>query len=416
MSRTNMDVKNIIDIKNKYGCQDQNQKPKTKMKKNLKIAVFPGDDIESYVKKGEIKRNYFNPNDMFSEVYIFNFSEKKELDKKLVQYMCGKAKYRIIFLGNHSEFYQAIFIKKLARQVVRELAKLKPDCLRSFGILFNSYVAAYAAKELSIPYVISLHDHYNDTRFMARDDKEYMKYLFYIYWHMLREPFILRNSTIVLPVYDYAKQYALELNVPESKIEIIYNKVDTSIYRPAKDKYKKFTIINTLRQNKMKNQKTLIEAVAGIKDVELLLIGSGPLHEYLKKMANDLGCSERVKFLKSVINTELPNYYAQSHIFCSTIIQGGVGIPDLEAMACGTPVIHTIYPKEPHPDVLEENAIRPKLSPQAVRQAILKLKNDKKLYAEMVRKGLEFTRKVNYKTMSDKEEKMYNRILRSSPK
>jgi len=29
----------------------------------------------------------------------------------------------------------------------------------------------------------------------------------------------------------------------------------------------------------MKNQKTLIEAVAGIKDVELLLIGSGPLHE-----------------------------------------------------------------------------------------------------------------------------------------
>jgi len=44
-------------------------------------------------------------------------------------------------------------------------------------------------------------------------------------------------------LYDYAKQYALELNVPESKIEIIYNKVDTSIYRPAKISIKKFTII-----------------------------------------------------------------------------------------------------------------------------------------------------------------------------
>jgi len=91
---------------------------------------------------------------------------------------------------------------------------------------------------------------------------------------------------------------------------------------------------------------------------------------------------------------EICHKYRIAQLLCSVAYlllynnSGRVGIPDLEAMACGTPVIHTIYPKEPHPDVLEENAIRPKLSPQAVRQAILKLKNDKKLYAEMVRKGL----------------------------
>jgi len=378
----------------------------------LKIAVFPGDDIESYVKKGEIKRNYFNPNGLFSEVYIFNFSEKKELDKKLVQYMCGKAKFKIIFLGKQSEIHNAIFIRSSAKKAVLELEKIRPDSIRSFGMLFNSYVAAYAAKKLKIPFVLSLHDNYNDVRTMARDDKEFAKYIFYIYWHLFREPFILNNASKVIAVYDYAKKYALDMKLPQSKIDVIYNKVDTSFYRPQGKKNKKFTIINTLRQNKMKNQKTLIEAVAGLKDVELLLIGSGPLHEYLKQLAERLGCTDRVKFLKSVINMDLPKYYAESHVFCSTIIQGGVGIPDLEAMACGIPVIHTIYPKEPHPDVLFENALRPENNPEAVRKAILRLKNNKKLYDGQVKKGLEFTKKVNYQTMSILEENLYKELIK----
>jgi glycosyltransferase involved in cell wall biosynthesis len=395
----------------------------------MKLAVFPSDDLEEYIKKGEIRKNYFNPNNLFSKIYIINMSAKKSIDKKNIQYMCGSAEFEIIFIGEQKpiEFILDTLQKNQISEKVYQILERKGlkeiDIIRSYGMIFNSYIASYCAKKLRVPFVLSLHDNYNDVRYIARKSGQYKNWMFYLYWkHIERK--ILNDASEIIAVYGYAKKYALEMGIPSEKISIIYNRINPEL-KPVKipsgktlseknkkfQKFKAFTVINVMRQNWMKNQRVLIEAVAGIPDVNLLLIGNGSEHKNLVKLANDLKCSDRVIFVTSVMNKDLPSYFQRSHVFASSIKQGGVGIPDLEAFATGLPVIHAKYWNEKNPDILSEYALRVENNSTEFKKAIITLKNDAKAYRMYALKGPQLTKKINYVSESRKEERLYNTIL-----
>ncbi|MCS4114604.1 glycosyltransferase family 4 protein [Salinibacter ruber] len=77
------------------------------------------------------------------------------------------------------------------------------------------------------------------------------------------------------------------------------------------------------------------------KDLHLKLAGNDPgtESERLKQIARENGVSGRVKILGAVPHTEMPVLYrqAQALLFPSSV--ESFGLPVLEAMACGTPVI-----------------------------------------------------------------------------
>jgi rhamnosyl/mannosyltransferase len=88
----------------------------------------------------------------------------------------------------------------------------------------------------------------------------------------------------------------------------------------------------------------LIKAVAKLPpDVILLLGGSGPLTADLRQLAQRLGVDGRVHFLGFVPDKLLPAYYQASHVFClpSVTQAEAFGIVQVEAMACGKPVVST---------------------------------------------------------------------------
>lgn len=84
----------------------------------------------------------------------------------------------------------------------------------------------------------------------------------------------------------------------------------------------------------------LVRAIAGT-DATLLLIGTGPLLAQLQKLARDLEIADRVHFLGDV--SDVVPYYHAARIFAlpSTARSEAFGIVQVEAMACGTPVINT---------------------------------------------------------------------------
>lgn len=85
-----------------------------------------------------------------------------------------------------------------------------------------------------------------------------------------------------------------------------------------------------------------MRAVAG----HLVIIGDGPLLESLKRRAARLGVSDRISFEGEIGNHELGPYYAAASVFVlpSVARSEAFGIVQLEALACGVPVVNTSVP------------------------------------------------------------------------
>lgn len=95
----------------------------------------------------------------------------------------------------------------------------------------------------------------------------------------------------------------------------------------------------------------LLKAIAKLKqqisqkfpDFQLWLGGEGILTNDLKRLADNLQINTHVKFVGQIADADLPNFYRSCDVFCLPSISKAeaFGIVQIEAMACGKPVIST---------------------------------------------------------------------------
>lgn len=87
----------------------------------------------------------------------------------------------------------------------------------------------------------------------------------------------------------------------------------------------------------------LIDAASRIADAQVLIVGSGPEGERLRRRAAAGSAASRIHFLGDISDDELPALYAAADVFVlpSTQPSEAFGIVLVEAMAAGTPVIST---------------------------------------------------------------------------
>src|SRR5580698_969173 len=86
----------------------------------------------------------------------------------------------------------------------------------------------------------------------------------------------------------------------------------------------------------------LIRAMASVNG-HLLLVGEGPLQAKLERLAFEAGARDRITFLGRVSQDEVIGYYHAADVFVMPSIarSEAFGIAQLEAMACGKPVVNT---------------------------------------------------------------------------
>jgi len=89
-----------------------------------------------------------------------------------------------------------------------------------------------------------------------------------------------------------------------------------------------------------KGFETLIEAMVGVRG-HLLIVGNGPLREALGQKAVDLGVGDRVTFLGGVDGVAPYLHAADVFVLASVARSEAFGIVQLEAMACGKPIVNT---------------------------------------------------------------------------
>jgi glycosyltransferase involved in cell wall biosynthesis len=89
-----------------------------------------------------------------------------------------------------------------------------------------------------------------------------------------------------------------------------------------------------------------IRALARVPGAHLMLIGDGPLRPELEQLARECGVGERVHLLGSMPNEAVPPYYFASDLYLLPSIarSEAFGIVQIEALACGLPVINTNLP------------------------------------------------------------------------
>ena len=148
-----------------------------------------------------------------------------------------------------------------------------------------------------------------------------------------------------------------------------------------------------------KNHKTLVEACRQLATIDrdaawpLVLRGDGDrVREDVRRQAHDAGLDGRIVFLPRLEEAEMPALYtgASALVFPSTY--EGFGIPVIEAMACGCPVIASAQPAivESGQDAIWAIADP---SPRAFSEAMRTLQADAGRRADLSRRGLERARR-----------------------
>lgn len=145
-------------------------------------------------------------------------------------------------------------------------------------------------------------------------------------------------------------------------------------------------LVTTSRLNHKNAVDDIISALVSLpKNVSLLVIGKGEEGPKLQKQANDLGVSDRVKFLGYVNYEYIPKYLSVCDIFIRPSRSEGFGNSFIEAMAFGLPVIAT--PVGGIPDFLNDRQTGVFCSPdnpQSIVKAVNEIISDTELRNRIV--------------------------------
>ena len=181
------------------------------------------------------------------------------------------------------------------------------------------------------------------------------------------------------------------LNIPSRKITPILLAYDDEHFRflnlPTQNYF-----LYIGRSDPYKNLQRLIAAFAAItpqSDVELWIAGAGDRRYTpgLQAQIQELGISARVKWLNYVPYAELPRLINQAIALVFPSLWEGFGLPVLEGMACGTPVITSNLASLPEVAGDAALLVNP-YSVEAIREAMQMLVNDPTVRSQLRERGL----------------------------
>jgi glycosyltransferase involved in cell wall biosynthesis len=164
-----------------------------------------------------------------------------------------------------------------------------------------------------------------------------------------------------------------------------------------------------------KNLPTLLRAFAGIApefpELSLVVAGRrGWLDGPIFGLVDELEIKPRVKFLGSVPGEDLPALYAGARAFVFPSLHEGFGLPVLEAMACGCPVLCSRASSLP--EVAGDAAwLLPPEDPAAWQDAMRTVLTDGRATREMRGRGLAQAARFSWDATARQTYAVYERVL-----
>lgn len=277
----------------------------------------------------------------------------------------------------------------------------------------------------SVPLVLTLHD------IIYLEPRQHRSPSFYqeLGWYYRKwiVPRILKKCKKIITVSHFECNRIREaLHLPNKQITAVYNGYNLH-FSPHKnlnhkiiDKYINqegfiFFLGNT---DPKKNAARTLKAYAlylSTSNVKRPLLIADLKEEYIDAILQQENITEIKKHLfypGYIANQDLATLYNAAFAFLYPSLRESFGIPMLEAMACGTPIIAGNTSAMPEVAGKEAILVDPNI-PQDIANAILQLENDADFYQQQVTYGLERVKHFSWKKTADEYVKIYKGIQHS---
>jgi glycosyltransferase involved in cell wall biosynthesis len=207
---------------------------------------------------------------------------------------------------------------------------------------------------------------------------------------------VLRADVVISVSENTARDIVEIFGIDRSRIHVIPHGISTK-FRPmgseeraearARLKLPERFILFVGTIEPRKNLETLLDGWAMMRDrPDLVVVGSwGWLYEPIREKMARLG--PRLHHLESVDPDELPAIYNLARVLAHPAWYEGFGLPPLEAMACGTPVV--VSDRSSLPEVVEDAAlVVPADQPDEWRKTLERVVGDTQLAADLRHRGI----------------------------
>lgn len=293
--------------------------------------------------------------------------------------------------------------------------QLRRDKVQLFHGLSNELPLDIA--RIKIPSVVTIHD-----LIFRRCPEGYKALDRAIYDYKFRHAAI--NSSRVIAISERTKSDLMELyHIPESKISVVYQGCNPVFMEPVEHARKMevkqllnlpdrfIAMVGTIEPRK--NQMLAVQAMPMLpKDVNLVIIGRGRMgyDDEVRREIHRLHLESRVKMLPFVEGEYLPAVYSLAEIAAYPSRYEGFGIPVIEAINSGTPVVAATG------SCLEEAGgpgalyVSPD-SPEQFAEATASILNSSSLRSSMVEAGKDWTQKFSRANFAAGIMQAYNMTL-----
>lgn len=267
-----------------------------------------------------------------------------------------------------------------------------------FDIIHDNQCIGYGLlfmKALGIPVIATIHHpltiDLENVLERASSFKNRMKGV--MFYPILMQKIVSKRLDHIITVSEDAKQrIAQDFGVPLYKQSVVYNGIDTAIFKPlphCKKNPRKILFVGNVEDGK-KGFVYLLRALRFIKSKATLTVidGGAPHRRITQQLIDKLGVREHIEFVDAASNKELVRHYNEASIVVVPSIYEGFGFPAAEAMACGTPVIASDGGalKEV---VGDAGIVVPSRDEHSLADAIDALLTNKKLHATLSQKGIQ---------------------------
>ena len=298
-----------------------------------------------------------------------------------------------------------------------------PRAVRQLNLDMLHCTSNTAPIRCKIPLILTLHD----IIFLEPRDKSNKSFYQDMGWRYRRfvVPRILKKCKRIITVSDFEfNNIITKLQIPEEKMVMIYNGYN-QWFRPVEDTeliYQQyidepgyfFFLGNT--DPKKNTERTLIaySKYLELSDVKRKLLMADLDRGYLEEIINrnDIGnIRDHIVIPGYIKNADLPYIYNNAFAFLYTSLRESFGIPLLEAMACGTPVITSNTSSMPEIGGPEVIMVNPQ-NVQEITEKMLLLEKDEALYQKQKEIGIIRAQQFSWKYTAEQLLTVYEDVYR----